>query len=500
MAVVCAIFTLALAIALTGMAGSAAGFTAFIERDQAFLNAGQNLYAQGLQMGQALRNIVLDPANEKAYKNLQDGSKEFSDALQSAKQLAADEPTFLEKLNKIEVLAKRRDSVLPDIVALAKTDTHAATESINREETPLWRQIRADLIDIIKAKKDHIQATKDALAAQTRQRMLFSLALSAFALVASAAIALWLARNVMRALGGEPDYAVRIAERIAAGDLSGKVEVAKDDRHSLLFAMRTMQESLGKLVAEVRTGTDMIATTSHQIAAGNMDLSARTEEQASSLEQTASSMEELTSTVKQNAENANQGHQLAQQAAQTAAYGGKAVEDVIGKMDTIRESANKMADIIGVIDGIAFQTNILALNAAVEAARAGEQGRGFAVVATEVRALAQRSAAAAREIKSLIEDSTSSVEDGSRMVNQAGLTMKEVVSSVGRVSTIMAEISNASQEQRAGIEQVNVAIAQIDQITQQNAALVEQAAAAADSMRSQAKTLDGAVGTFKLNQ
>jgi methyl-accepting chemotaxis protein len=261
-----------------------------------------------------------------------------------------------------------------------------------------------------------------------------------------------------------------------------------------------MNHSLSHIVSNVRSGTDSIATAASQIAAGNMDLSSRTEEQASSLEQTAASMEELTSTVKQNADSARQANQLAMSASEVARKGGDVVSQVVDTMISINDSSKRIVDIISVIDSIAFQTNILALNAAVEAARAGEQGRGFAVVATEVRNLAQRSAAAAREIKNLIGDSVDKVAIGSKLVNEAGSTMAEVVASVRRVTDIMSAITAASQEQSTGIEQVNQAIAQMDQVTQQNAALVEEAAAAAESLQNQAEALSQVVGSFQINE
>ncbi|MBC7681600.1 MAG: hypothetical protein H7172_04645, partial [Ferruginibacter sp.] len=271
-----------------------------------------------------------------------------------------------------------------------------------------------------------------------------------------------------------------------------------EDGASLMFAMSGMRDSLALIVNQVRQGTDTIATTSDQIAAGNHDLSRRTEQQASALEETAASMEELTSTVKQNADNARQANQLAVSASNIAVRGGSVVAQVVGTMGAINTSSRKIVDIIGVIDGIAFQTNILALNAAVEAARAGEQGRGFAVVASEVRSLAQRSAAAAKEIKTLIGDSVDKVEEGSKQVAEAGRTMDEIVGSVKRVTDIMAEIEAASKEQALGIEQVNQAITQMDQVTQQNAALVEEASAAARSLQEQASSLAEVVGVFQL--
>jgi len=295
--------------------------------------------------------------------------------------------------------------------------------------------------------------------------------------------------------------AVTVARKVAAGDLTTEVRVRTgDEAGELMAALKDMNASLVSIVSKVRAGTGAIATAAHEISDGNQDLSNRTEQQASSLEETASSMEELTSTVKQNADNARQANQLAASAADTAARGGEVVAEVVVTMGSINEASRKIADIITVIDGIAFQTNILALNAAVEAARAGEQGRGFAVVAGEVRNLAQRSAAAAKEIKGLIGDSVSRVEAGSRLVDQAGRTMDEVVASVKRVSDIISEIAAASEEQREGIEQVNGAIVQMDRVTQQNAALVEQAAAAAAAMREQAGGLAHLVDTFQLAQ
>jgi methyl-accepting chemotaxis protein len=312
------------------------------------------------------------------------------------------------------------------------------------------------------------------------------------------ALGVLMTRNLTRQLGGEPAYAAQVADRIAAGDLVTSVELREGDRASLLFAMNTMRDRLAEIVTQVRGGTDAIASASNQIASGNLDLSSRTEEQASSLEETASSMEELTSTVKQNADNARQANALAMTASDVASQGGAVVAQVVQTMGAINTSSNKIVDIIAVIDGIAFQTNILALNAAVEAARAGEQGRGFAVVAGEVRTLAQRSAAAAKEIKELISDSVEKVGTGSKLVDQAGATMHEIVGSIQRVADIMSEITAASQEQTAGIEQINGAITQMDTVTQQNAGLVEEAAAASEGLQNQARKLAELVSVFQV--
>ncbi|MCC2959270.1 methyl-accepting chemotaxis protein [Massilia sp. IC2-278] len=294
--------------------------------------------------------------------------------------------------------------------------------------------------------------------------------------------------------------AVAVAEKVAAGDLTSRIAVdRRDETGQLMRALGAMNTALGEIVGRVRGSTGAIATASTEIAAGNQDLSSRTEQQAGSLEETASSMEELTSTVKQNADNAREANRLARTAASIANDGGAVVAQVVDTMGSINDSSRKIVEIIGVIDGIAFQTNILALNAAVEAARAGEQGRGFAVVAGEVRNLAQRSATAAREIKALIDDSVGKVQAGTSQVGRAGATMDEIVRSIGQVTTIMADIAAASEEQSDGIEQVNVAIAEMDRVTQQNAALVEEAAAAAESMQNQADELAQLVSTFRLD-
>ena len=345
--------------------------------------------------------------------------------------------------------------------------------------------------------KQNAQSQVDAGTAFANARN-FMLVLLAVAVAIGVAAAVVITRSLLRQLGAEPGYTAQIATSIAHGDLAIVIDTDHAVAGSLLVEMKNMRGSLVDIVGQVRAGTETIGTASREIAAGNIDLSSRTEMQASSLEKTASAMEELTSTVKQNADNAREANQLAASASEVARKGGEVVSQVVETMGSINTSANKIVDIIAVIDGIAFQTNILALNAAVEAARAGEQGRGFAVVASEVRTLAQRSAAAAKEIKTLIGDSVEKVAAGSKLVGQAGVTMDEVVASVKRVTDIMSEIANASQEQSAGIEQVNLSIIEMDGMTQQNAALVEEAAAAAQSLQDQAGELQRVVSVFRL--
>ncbi|PHV08201.1 methyl-accepting chemotaxis protein [Janthinobacterium sp. BJB412] len=383
--------------------------------------------------------------------------------------------------------------------AARASDDAAAKALIRGESNKLIVALRGQIDQLVKLYGDggSAAAAEGASLYASARHWIVGLLAGSVALGALGAglITRWLVRR----LGGEPDYAVEIAGRIAAGDLGVEVHTRPGDHDSLLFAMRRMRDSLADIVGQVRAATDTIATGSDQIASGNLDLSARTEQQASSLEQTAASMEELTSTVKQNSDGARQANQMALSASAVAQQGGVVVSQVVDTMGAINASARKIGDIIGVIDGIAFQTNILALNAAVEAARAGEQGRGFAVVATEVRSLAHRSAAAAKEIKTLIGDSVEQVEAGSRLVEQAGATMEQVVVSVRRVTDIMGEITAAGQEQSAGIEQVNRAIADMDAVTQQNAALVEEATAASQSMQEQAGALAELVSVFRLD-
>ncbi|WMW80689.1 methyl-accepting chemotaxis protein [Undibacterium cyanobacteriorum] len=359
--------------------------------------------------------------------------------------------------------------------------------------------LETDISKTVEAAQNQFTAGVDNSNDNVR-RVLWTVIISGvFVVLVLGVVSFFIIRTIWQQLGGEPEYAQEIASAVASGDLTMRIDVEPGDTSSLLAALSEMQTRLQNMVSDIKTSAETIKVASAEIASGNTDLSSRTESQASSLEETSSSMETMTETVKQNADNARQANKMVETASEVAVKGGEVVSQVVTTMDDINQSSKKIVDIISVIDGIAFQTNILALNAAVEAARAGEQGRGFAVVASEVRSLAQRSAAAAKEIKALIGDSVDKVTAGSALVDQAGQTMGEIVASVRRVSDIMAEITAASQEQSSGIQEIGSAINQMDEMTQQNAALVEEAAAAAESLEEQAELLTKALDVFKLN-
>ena len=454
----------------------------------------------------ALRNLIL----LKEEKEIQ---IEVARIAEQEKKYAAAQQKLGEMFAKLEGTSSEEKSLLEQIRTqsglAAPFIQRAAALALEQKQDDAYKLLRYEFRPVQKRwwellrtliaveEKQNSEASSMAEAAYSQARLVM-LSIGSLALLTSLLAAVLITRSVTRQLGCEPDEAAAIAGQIASGNLAVPIHTRAGDTHSLLHAMQSMRDSLAQIVQQVHASTETIATAAGQIAMGNLDLSSRTEQQASTLEQTASSMEELTSTVRINTDHARQANGLAESASDVATKGGAVVAQVVDTMAAIDVSARKIVDIIAVIDGIAFQTNILALNAAVEAARAGEQGRGFAVVATEVRNLAQRSAAAAKEIKDLIGDSVDKVQAGNRLVEQAGSTMHEVVASVRRVTGIMSEMMSASQEQSAGIEQINIAVTQMDNVTQQNAALVEEAAAAAQAMQEQVNSLNEVVSVFRV--
>ena len=478
-------------------------------------------YVNGIAEREELAVDLRVAANRRAIGVRDMVTAQSSSELQAGKEMAlgahADVGKALEKLKTAverstasdrerAILARLVDveakygPIAAGIVATADAGKRdEAVQAISRDCRPLLAALLStarEYVDVARTQAD--ESAHAAAADYARQRWWLGTA-SVVAVAVAIALGLFITRRMLRALGTEPSVLGELAQRVAQGDLGAVTGAATAPQGSVLASMGQMQQQLVALISQVREAARSIASASQEIAHGNNSLSSRTEEQASALEETASSMEQLSATVRLNADNALQASQLAQGASTVAAKGGEVVSQVIGKMRGIQDSSKQIGDIIGTIDGIAFQTNILALNAAVEAARAGEQGRGFAVVASEVRNLATRSAEAAKEIKQLISDSAHRVDEGTTLVDRAGATMEEVVSAIRRVTDIMGDISAASAEQSAGVSQVGHAVAQMDQATQQNAALVEQSAAAADSLKEQAQRMVASVEVFKID-
>ena len=448
----------------------------------------------------AMRNIFLTVDAELASKEVQQVeqiARRIDTVVGKLERLPA-ETDGHSRITRLNAARQQFDSVRKDVLKLVAEERKFEAKTLMLKQLqPRQQAYFAALEQLVSYQTGLMEAAGQASVRQAEQTRLIIVLLSGGAALAGILLAVQASNSITRPLL----QALGVARQVAAGDLTSKVLVsARDETGQLLQALNAMNTSLQDIVGQVRGGTDTIADASQRIASGNLDLSARTGQQAGSLRHTADSMAQLTTTVKQNAGHARQANQMAALASQVAVRGGAVVAQVVGTMGAINTSSKKIVDIIAVIDGIAFQTNILALNAAVEAARAGEQGRGFAVVASEVRNLAQRSSQAAREVKALIDDSVSQVAAGSKLVNEAGATMDQIVDSVRGVTDIMGDINGASQAQEAGIEQINLAIAEMDKVTRQNAALVEQAASGAESLQDEASRLAQVVSRFRLER
>ena len=500
--VVCVLLVASVLMGLMAMSRMGADLKAVVADHFPRIVASTTILTHTNEIAIALRNMMLTPDaadRERQVQAIAKARQEIGKQIDALDKSVTD-PTERAKLEKVKEQRARYIAGQDELIKLVKSDQpDQSREFLNTKLRPELETYRSVVTALVDHEEQAItEAGQNAQTTASNARTVL-IALGIGALLLAIGLGWLISRSLTRELGGEPSTAAEVARAVAAGDFTQSIAVKDGDTTSLMAQLAAMKDGLAQVVSQVRRGSESVAMASSEIAQGNQDLSARTESQASALEETAASMEQLGATVRQNAENASQANALARSASDVAVRGGEVVGQVVQTMKGINESSQRIADIIGVIDGIAFQTNILALNAAVEAARAGEQGRGFAVVASEVRSLAGRSAEAAKEIKQLISASVERVEQGSAMADQAGETMTEVVQSIRRVTDLMGEINAASSEQASGVAQVGEAVTQMDQATQQNAALVEEMAAAAGSLSSQAQELVQAVAVFKLD-
>ncbi|MBL8307690.1 MAG: chemotaxis protein [Rubrivivax sp.] len=497
-----AVAPLVLALAATGVSlwgqtSTQRAFDGYIQTEEALATGLTEMYAHGLQMGQALRNITLARGDSKAQKNLEAARAGYDDTYAALLKLGTDAATQT-ALKSLEGPRDRHRAAQDRILGLVKKDPEAAVRDIVATETPAWRDLKAALLSQAEQARKAASARHEAMTADARRNTLVAGALAGGAALVSFSLLLILRRRVRQELGGDPKELRSALQRIATGDLTVPMGTEADTGDSVMASLGRMQGELRQLVGEMRAAICSVSTASDEIASGNMDLSTRTESTASHLQQAATSVAGLDASTAHTASTARAADRMASEAATVADQGGALISQVVATMDDISSSSKRIADIIGVIDGIAFQTNILALNAAVEAARAGEQGRGFAVVAGEVRTLARRAADAAKEIKTLILASETRVDAGAQLVNDAGRVIHDIVASARKVAETISEIAKEADTQSHGIREVGGTVDEVDRMTQQNAALVEQSAAATASLSAQAHRLDAVVRRFHL--